>query len=72
MMDEEEFQWRQLVQEKCGDTNGAIIFNWNAYHNWEYLKWPLDVKEHYLWQIPVEGHWYNIVSDVKYGIIFKC
>ena len=55
-----------IPKEKCGDTNCAIILNWNVdlslpiYHNWEYLKWLLDVNEHYLWQTTssVEGHWF--------------
>ena len=43
-----------IPKEKYGDTNCAIILNWNVdlslpiYHNWEYLKWLLDVNEHYL------------------------
>ena len=52
-----------IPKEKCGDTNCAIILNWNVdlilpiYHNWEYFKWLLDVNEHYLWQTTssVEG-----------------
>ena len=57
-----------IPKEKCGDTNCAIILNWNVdlslpiYYNWAYmyLKWLLDVNEHYLWQTTssVEGHWF--------------
>ena len=70
MMDEEECGGSLCRRD--GDTNGAIIL-WNAYHNWEYLKWLLDVKEHYLWQTttPVAGHWSsNIVMKLNRMICF--
>ena len=44
----------------CHNLELNVDLNLPIYHNWEYLKWLLDVNEHYLWQTttPVDGHWF--------------
>ena len=44
----------------CHNLELNVYLSLPIYHNWEYLKWLLDVNKHYLWQttIPVDGHWF--------------
>ena len=51
-----EMWWPKL----CHNLELNVYLSLPIYHNWEYLKWLLDVNEHYLWQTttPVDGHWF--------------